>query len=371
VRVGINATCLNDRPSGAKQRFLGIYGALFKSMPDTEFVIFEPRDCQVGEWFSGQVNVVARKTPIPSEGSRVCKVMAGWGYWRQSFSKDSFDLFEALHLPMVSPLNGKAILTIHDVRGLHEDNRLIDRKLFASVLRKALRSADHVVTVSVAMRDEILAFYPSTPVSVVYNGLDVSSFAKVTQADCKKFLAKYGLPRDFLLAVGHFEQRKNYPRLIEAIALLKQRGLDCQLVIVGNDSGEGAILARQISDLNLVGSISLLTGLSDLEVRCAYLLSSLFVFPSCYEGFGIPILEAMAAKCPMVLSDLPVFREITEDQSIYFPSENVEAMADAIELGIASTKLRIKMVDYGTSRVNDFSFNRLSQGMKEVYQKCQ
>lgn len=368
MRVGLNATCLNDRPSGAKQRFIGIYGALFQRLADVEFVIFEPRDCQVAGWFAGHPNVTVRATPVPSIG-RLGKFTAGFEYWRQALARESFDLFEAMHLPLVRPSNGATILTIHDVRGLHtDDNSLARRMLFATVLRQALKQADHVVTVSAAMRAEILAFYPHTPVSVVYNGLDAGVFASVTQTDCESFLVRHKLPRHFVLAVGHYERRKNYPGLIKAIALLKQRGVDCPLVIVGNDSGEGAALIRQIAALNLGDRVTLLIGLSDIEVRCAYLMCGLFVFPSSYEGFGIPILEAMAAQRPMALSNLPVFEEITEGESIYFPPTDVEAMADAIEVGLSSSTRREQMVQYVAQRVADFGFDRLAEGMAGVYE---
>jgi glycosyltransferase involved in cell wall biosynthesis len=346
---------------------LGIYGSLFQRLPDVEFVIFEPRDCEVSKWFAGQGNLVSRNTPIPSMGSRMSKFVAGLGYWRQAFSKESFDLFEALHLPMVRPDSHKAILTIHDIRGLLQENGLTHRVLFASILRKALSKADHVVTVSEAMKEEILAFYPNTPVSVVYNGLNASVFDSFTHLDSELFLRKYGLAGGFLLAVGHLEPRKNYQRLIEVMAILKQRGHDYPLVIIGNNSGEFTTLSRQIASLNLESRVTILTGLSDLEVRCAYSLSSLLVFPSLYEGFGIPILEAMAAKCPMVLSDLPVFREITGDQSIYFHAEDLEAMADAIIVGSSSSEVREKMIRYGLTRLPDFGFDRLASQIELAY----
>jgi glycosyltransferase involved in cell wall biosynthesis len=273
-----------------------------------------------------------------------------------------------MHLPLFRPTRGKTILTIHDIRDLYPQHATMNQTFYKTVLRRALQRADHVVTVSETIRSEILDFYPHTPVSVVYNGFDVGAFAGVTQADCATFLAKYKLPREFVFAVGHFERRKNYPRLIDAMKLLKQRGLDCPLVIVGNDSGEGAALGRQIEALGLTGQVTLLTGLSDLEVRCAYMLCSLFVFPSAYEGFGIPILEAMAAKRPMVLSNLPVFREITEDQAIYFPPDDVDAIADAIAIGLTASDARERMVQYGLRRLPDFSFDRLADGMVNVYE---
>ena len=366
MKVGVNATCLNDRPSGARQRFLGIYGALFERLPNVEFVVFEPRDSNVTAWFPNQPNISRRVTPIPSLG-RTGKLLAGLNYWRKAFALERFDLFEAMHMPLTRPSKGKTLLTVHDVRGLRDENSLARRALFTTVLRDALRRADHVVTVSNAMRSEIMNFYANTPVSVVYNGIDTSQMASVTARKKKAFLTKYDLPLEYVLAVGHFERRKNYPRLIDAISLLKKRGFDCPLVIIGNDSGEASSLKKQIENLKLQGQVTLLSGLSDHEVRCAYLNCSLLVFPSTYEGFGIPILEAMAAAKPMVLSDLNIFREITGDQSIYFDYNNTESMADAIEFGLCSHEARIDMINYGSRRLIDFKFGKLADQVSELY----
>ena len=366
MKVGLNATCLNDRPSGAKQRFLGIYGSLFNLLPDVEFVIFEPRDCRVADWFPSQPNLSKRETPISSLG-RVGKLLKGHNYWKRSLASEKFDAFEALHMPLTRPSKGKTLLTIHDIRAVTKENNFGKRKLFSSVLRNALNRVDHVVTVSNTVRSEILSFYPNTPVSVIYNGVDASAMQGVTQQDINALRTKYDLPREYILAVGHFEKRKNYAKLIEAIALLKQRKFDCSLVIIGNDSGELVSLKKLISDMNLNDNISLLTDLSNDEVRCAYSNCALLAFPSSYEGFGIPILEAMAAGKPMVLSDLEIFYEITQDQSVYFDAGNVEAMADAIEIGLCSQQVRDDMVEYGFHRLHDFEFGHLANRLCRLY----
>jgi glycosyltransferase involved in cell wall biosynthesis len=366
MKVGLNATCLNDRPSGAKQRFLGIYGSLFNLLPDVEFVIFEPRDCRVADWFPSQPNLSKRETPIPSLG-RAGKLLKGCNYWKRSLASENFDAFEAMHMPLTRPSKGKTLLTIHDIRGATKENSFAKRKLFSSVLRNALKRADHVVTVSNTVRSEILSFYPNTPVSVIYNGVDSSAVQSVTQQAIDALRTKYDLPREYILAVGHFEKRKNYVKLIEAIALLKQRKFDSSLVIIGNDSGELVSLKKLISDMNLNDNISLLTDLSNDEVRCAYSNCALLAFPSSYEGFGIPILEAMAAGKPMALSDLEIFREITQNQSVYFDEGNVESMADAIEIGLCSQQVRDDMVEYGFHRVHDFEFGHLANSLCKLY----
>jgi hypothetical protein len=87
MKVGLNATCLNARPSGAKQRFEGIYGALFRRLPEVEFVIYEPRDCKIADWFKGQLNVTGCPTPIPSTG-QWGKLAAALGYWPKAFKRE-------------------------------------------------------------------------------------------------------------------------------------------------------------------------------------------------------------------------------------------------------------------------------------------
>lgn len=366
MKVGLNATCLNDRPSGARQRFVGIYGALVRQLPEVEFVVFEPLDCRVGNWFASAQNVSFRQTPLPSDG-RWRRLAEGFGYWRKAFAQERFDLFEGYNLPLVNCPHAQTVLTIHDIRGVNSDTPFLEQIAFNLTLRQSLDVADHVITVSEAMKSDILAFHSDIAVSVVHNGIDPLLFDLVTESDMQAMRQKFALPPEFLLAVGHFERRKNYMRLIDAMVQLRERGCLCNLVIIGNDSGERLQIEKKIATENLSDNIKILSGLSDLEVRSAYKLCTLFVFPSAYEGFGIPILEAMATGAPMVLSDIPVFREITQNQGVYFPNDDADSMGDAIEHVLGSINERNRIVGYGYERVRDFSFPTLASQIKNLY----
>lgn len=366
MKIGLNGTCFNNRPSGAKQRFVGIYRELVKRIPEAQFVVYEPTDCRVGSWFAGAPNVSARCTPLPSAG-RIERFLAGLSYWQPTLAQERFDLFEAFHLPLVKAPSGKIVLTIHDLRGLSPECGIVERMVFRSVLERSLKSADHVITVSGAMKEEILALYPRLRISVIYNGLDIREFNGDSESEMAAVRRKFGLPEEFILAVGHFEKRKNYQRLIDAVGLLRDRGRSCFLLIIGNDSGLRKVIEKQVESANLSGSVRLISGLSDLEVRCAYKLCKLFVFPSTYEGFGIPILEAMAAGRPIVLSDIPVFREITQDRGNYFQPHDVESLAFAIENVLSSGSERERLIEYGNKRVLDFSFQNLAGQLEDLY----
>jgi glycosyltransferase involved in cell wall biosynthesis len=366
LKIGLNATCFNARPSGAKQRFIGIYGELVKRLPETTFVVYEPVDWRGGKWFDGAANVSVRQTPLPSSG-RVRRFVKGFRYWREALSQERFDFFEVASLPLVKAPNGKTLLTIHDIRGIRRESEIVERAAYRVFLERSLMAADHVITVSEAIKNEILNLYSGVPISVIHNGLDALKYDEVLQTDMSEVRRKYSLPEEFVLAVGHFEKRKNYLRLVEAIALLRDRGRPCRLVIVGNNSGELKQVWNLVESKRLSGYVTLLNELSDLEVCCVYKLCSLFVFPSTYEGFGIPILEAMAAKRPMVLSDIPVFREITQDKGVYFPHGDVDLMAMAIDKVLSSNGERARLVEYGNERVRDFSFQSLAGQVEHLY----
>lgn len=365
MRIGLNATCFNDRPSGANQRFAGIYGALIAHRPDVEFIIYEPVDCQVSRWFGEAPNVVARPTTMPS-AHRLGRLIKGMGFWRRALAEDRLDLFETFHLPLVRAARCPTILTVHDARPVLEEVNSAKRAINRRILHRDLRDADHVITVSETMKAELLEISPAAAITSIYNGIDPAAL-RLGSAFAADVQARLDLPARFILAVGHLESRKNYPRLIEAVARLRRWDEHIGLVIVGNDSGEGAALRRQISALGLQREARLLSGVSRQDLAEIYALSAVVAFPSSYEGFGIPILEAMVAERPVVLSDIPVFRELTQNRGCYFPANDDAAMASGIAALLKDEQRQRELVDYGKGRVRDFSFARLAAEVENVH----
>lgn len=363
MRIGLNATCFNDRPSGARQRFTGIYGALVARRPDIEFVVYEPADCNVARWFCGAANVVAQQTPIPSTG-RLRRIWRGRDYWPTALRADSLDLFEVFSLPLVQAPDCPTILTIHDLRSVTTDQPLPARIITARVMQSAFRRADQIVTVSRTMNAQIRSICPRARVTTIYNGVDLAKFGPASSETALPVRSA----QPFLLAVGHLEARKNYGVLIEAISRLMARGVPVPLIIVGNEGGEGPRIAARISELGVGEFVTVRREVGDTELLALYRAARMIAFPSHYEGFGIPILEAMASHRPIVLSDIPVFHEIAGDAGAYFPAGDADAMADVIGRVWKSESERESLVRQGDGRLPSFVFDALAAQLEALYE---
>lgn len=369
MRIALNATCFNNRASGAKNRFVGIYEEVFRRMTGDEFYVYEPRDCKISGWFSDYPNVHYISTPLSSDNP-FQRHVRGRFFWGRELRRLKPDIFETSYLPLVKSPVGRTVLTIHDIRYLRFPDLYPFRDIVGRmVLSSALEKSDFVVTVSHAMREELVNFFPDAKVGVIYNGIDIQPYRNLSEADLDGVRQRFRLGDRFLLSVGHLEKRKNYPRLLEALDRLRKSGHHFQLVIVGNEADGLQPIHEKIQSLELSDRVRVLRNLSDHEVRCLYRLCSLFVFPSIYEGFGIPVLEAMAARRPMVLSDLPVFREITENQSSYFNEFDPRLIAEAILKVSDSEAEQKRLVEYGARRVAAFEYRKLAGDLEEFYRQ--
>ena len=364
TRIGINATSLNDRPSGARHRFVGLYGALFRANPNHDYWIYEPRDCRVASWFGGLANVRGIATPLLSH-SRWQRALAGLFFWPPRLAEDRLDLFEALHLPLVRAPECPTLLTIHDARPVLPEVPAARRLLYRHVLRSALRRADQVITVSNAMRAELLAIEPSARIVTIYNGLDPAPYRRVMTSTIHPF----GQPRDYLLAVGHFEPRKNYARLIAAFAMQREAYPSLGLVIVGKDGGTFENAVSLVERSKLGAHVRLLHDVDDEGLVGLYCGAKMVVFPSTSEGFGIPLLEAMAAGCPLAVSGLPVFRELTQDRGRYFDPFDPASISSAVGGLLESPDSQRQLADYGARRVKDFGFDKLASQLEAVHDR--
>jgi len=251
------------------------------------------------------------------------------------------DIFWSPHYnaPLMPIKARKRLVTIHDVYHLAHFHALtLKQKLYAKVIMQAaVHRSDHIVTVSAFSKKEIIKYTEANAdkISVIHNGIDHALFQPISDIQrIKEVKKKYHLPANFLLFVGNVKPHKNLKTLIEALDSIRGKIPDYALVVVGKKegfiTGDASLFDQINQDLELEQKI-VFTGFVDNEdLPIIYNMAGLFVFPSLYEGFGLPPLEAMACGCPVLVSDRASMPEACGDAASYVNPEDASAMGEAI-----------------------------------------
>jgi len=368
-RVGLDATCITDRPSGAKQRFIGLYSELVSKMQFVDFIIFEPSDSNLKflKYFKKYRNVSFIKTPIKSKNSKI-NILKSFFYWRNKTKSLNLDILESFRLPFFNNYYSKSILTIHDLRFLYW--QFSGYKKFFNYLycKFFLTNVDHFIAVSKTTKNQLISLLGNRNITVVENGIDIKDFKKIKKYSENELKKKYNIDSEFIFTVGHFENRKNFLNLILSMKNINNRKI--KLIIAGNASSKEEIrlkekLQNTIYENKLNYRVMLLSNLGDEEIKSLYSMSKLFVFPSVYEGFGIPILEAMAFNKKMVLSNIEPFREIIKyDKRYFFDPENIKDISKKIKMNLNNTN--IKRNKYSLS-LKSYKYKILASKIYKLY----
>lgn len=363
IKIGLNATCYNSTSSGARQRFVGLYSAFFEIMAHHSFVIYEPFDFKVRNLFKNYPNVKFIKTVIPSYG-RLRKFFLRYN-WSKYLNKEDFDVFENFNIPSIINKNSYNLHTLHDIRGISNDSRSFLKPLYKIVHNKSLYKNNKIITVSECMKNEILNYFPLLNISVIHNGIDLIN----RDIDINDFKNKFISNSKFIFSLGHLEERKNYVNLILGYKIMKDQGTEYSLIIAGKDIGMKKKLTKLINKFNLQNNVLILTNLNDDQVKLYFNNCSLFVFPSKYEGFGIPILESMLHNKPFITSDILPFKEITENTLNYFSPDSPASIANNIINLLKNTEQQEKIISYSKSRIKHFDYNNLAFSLYDIYKE--
>jgi alpha-1,3-rhamnosyl/mannosyltransferase len=253
-----------------------------------------------------------------------------------------------------------------------EEPEKADKEARDRFLRKtedSLKAADGVVTISEfsarAIRDRFgLA---AEKIKVTYLGLSPIFAAPSSPAEIGGIRRKLDLPGEFLLFVGAAEKRKNLPALIEALALVHQKRSRLPLVLAGRSGGDQDAVRRAIEKRGLRSWVRQAGYLTDLEIRSLYHAASALVFPSLAEGFGLPLLEAMACGLPSAVSGVSALPEIGGDAALYFKPEDPKNIAAAIVRVLDDQSLRVALFQRGPIRAREFSWRRTAKTTLDFY----
>jgi glycosyltransferase involved in cell wall biosynthesis len=286
----------------------------------------------------------------------------------------SCDLFWSPHynIPILPIRAKKRVVTIHDVFHLAFYETLsLKQKLYAKlVINQAVNRSDTILTVSKFSVDQIRKYTDTSKnIEVVYNAIDFDKF-KVIEDSLKLNFAKdkYKLPNEFLLFVGNVKPHKNLKNL-----LLSIKNIDTNLVIVGKKDGfitGDENISNLIKECNLDNRVFFTGYVDDKDIPAIYNLAKVFVFPSLYEGFGIPPLEAQASGCPVVCSNIASLPEVGGDDSVvYCDPYSVEDIKEKIELVLDDENLQDDLKIKGFENIKRFSWEQSARKIIEVIER--
>jgi glycosyltransferase involved in cell wall biosynthesis len=365
--IGLDIRPALSRATGVGRYFQGLLSGLQVVDRENTYVLFtsslkeRPADVERPSNFV----TVDRRVPV-----RALNLL-----WNR-LGAPSFDLLagrraDVVHSPtplVVPSRSARSVVTICDLFFLdHRDaTRAEIRRDYAALVRSHVQKADAIVAISdTTARDVIDRLGVSEErLCIIPAGADARFLHPLGDSEEKE-----SPEPPFVLAVATEEPRKNLPRLIEAMAVLESKRWDGRLVIAGGRGLDSPGIDEAVSRLGLAHRVTRLGYVRSDELPALYRRARAVVLPSVWEGFGLPLLEAMASGTPVVASDIPVHREVAGEAAIFVAGEDASSIAEGIETVWCDEAVRRRLVEAGRARVDRFSWERSARKAVELYRR--
>jgi glycosyltransferase involved in cell wall biosynthesis len=366
VRIAIDARKLRDYGIGTYVR--NLLRHLARIDQRTEYVLLcRPADADMGRQLG--------------ENFRTVPERAGPYTIREQLSvpldlrREGIDLFHAPHyvLPPLTPC--KSVVTIHDCIHLRFPQYLPNKFAYAyarASLWVATHRSSRVLTVSEASKRDILRYFriPEEKIDVIYNAIDEQFGERPADEEIHRVRERYQLYDPFVLYAGNIKPHKNLERLIEGFHTLRKNGFEhVKLLIIGDEISKYATLRRAVHRHKLHHHVRFLGFVSDKTLACLYRLAGVFVFPSLYEGFGLPPLEAMASGTPVITSNVSSLPEVVGDAAVLIDPYEPDAIFDAMRRVLTDPDLARTLRTKGLARVAEFSWDRSVRRVHQIYEE--
>jgi len=363
MRIGFNAQILSSPDAGVAVYAKNLLKALAEISAPDEIVAFgSPKQL----------------TPDTSTTLRIVSslgVHRGWmrAVWEQTMlplRSRQYEVDVMFYPDHTAPLLKKfcpVIVTIHDVAFLAYPHTFPPvRRMYKSLaIRQSVRQADAIVVVSEATKRECLEYLNvhDAKIHVIHNGLDTRFSVITDQTKLQEAKRKYKLPERYILFVGTLEPRKNVTGLLQAFARLSN---DAKLVVVGARGWLFKDIFRMVKELNIHDRVNFLGHVPYGDLVYLYNLAELFVYPSLYEGFGFPPLEAMACGVPVITSNSSSMPEVVGDAAILIDPRDAGSLAKAMRDLLDNPALRQDLKQRGLLRAKQFTWRKTATRILEV-----
>jgi glycosyltransferase involved in cell wall biosynthesis len=370
MKIGFDAKRAFQNFTGLGNYSRFVIKALAQNKAQNQYILYAPKAVENPRtaFLFHFKNVVIKTAPIKWLKS----------YWRskgviKDLVADQVELYHGLSHEIPAGLQQKGIksvVTIHDLIYLRYPQffKYIDRKIYDYKFRAACKNADQIIAISEQTKRDIIKYFgtKANKITVVYQGCD-EVFYQSASADVKKEVSnKYQLPTEFLLCVGTLEERKNQLLILKALTKLPQH---IKLVLVGKQTNYVRQLDLFIAENKLENRVQFLTDVPFSDLPAIYQLAKIFVYPSRFEGFGIPILEALNSEIPVVAAKGSCLEEAGGPNSIYISPNDEQELATAILKVWNDENLAQQMIIKGKEYALNFKAEKIAEDLMKVYQK--
>jgi glycosyltransferase involved in cell wall biosynthesis len=363
--IGIDARFYHSRHAGISRYTKGLLHALFPIDKKNHYTVFLYPEA-MEEWEVKQSNV---ETVITSVGHYSWAEQAIFPF---DLLKRKFDLvhFCNFNHPVLYP--GKFIVTVHDLAYfLFPGKRLkgpFVKPAFKLTMRSAILRAKKIIAVTGFARQEIIQNMGADPSKVVAipEGVDRNEFRSVEKETVTALKKKYGLSKPVIFYVGQWRVHKNIPVLLEGFRLLREKGVMAQLVLGGTSD---PAIASTIENHPFKKDIKVMGFIPDAELPSWYQLADVFAFPSRYEGFGLPVVEAQALGVPVVSSSASTLPEIGGKGALYFDPDRPEQLSEHLSTLLSKKDLRARMIRLGRENLKRFDWERTARDTLKIYEE--
>jgi glycosyltransferase involved in cell wall biosynthesis len=371
MKIGFDAKRAYQNFTGLGNYSRDLIENLVENYPDNEYRLFAPK-----EFKNPRLNFLSNHENISSifPENPINKTFKG--LWRsinmeKSILKSEIDIYHGLsnEIPRIKNRKIPYVVTIHDLifKRYPRNYRSIDRKIYNVKFKYAVKHADLTIAISEQTKQDLIDFYDADPerIKVIYQTCHKNFRKDYSPELLHHIKKKHNLPDEYLLNVGTIETRKNLISIINAMSIMKH---DIPLVVVGRKTKYMNFIKVQLKKMNFDESkIIFLNNVSVEELPGIYQLSALFVYPSVFEGFGIPILEALNCGIPVITTKDGCFVEAGGKNSAYIDPQNQEELATKIDECLSNSKMREKMIIKGLKHAKKFEPENISKQLIKVY----
>ena len=364
MKIGFDAKRAFLNTSGLGNYSRTTLNALNKYFPENNYCLFTPEE-KIG--MLEEQNKFELVTP-PQNTSGIRRSLWRSFHLSAEIEKTELDIFHGLSNELPGGMHKTAIpslVTIHDLIFVRYPQfyKTLDRAIYLRKTKYACSAATKILAISEQTKSDIIDFIGTEPekIEVVHQAISPLFFHNT---DCVKIKTKYKLPSDFILAVGTIEERKNQLSILKAV--LDQK-LDIPVVFVGNPTSYCNDIHKFIAKKGITKQVIFLKNIPEKDLAAIYQLAKLSIYISVFEGFGLPVIEAMASGCPVITSNVSCLPETAENAAMLCDPNNTEQLGCYIKKVLEDSKYRADWIVRGKKRALEFMPRKYAEKLISLY----